>query len=90
MTFLHCRSRFTDYDSWKADMDADASAQQEAGMFLKQIWRAIETPDVAFFVLEVRDVEKARAFLNPTSMEIAKTRAGVSEFEWHFVESMSI
>jgi hypothetical protein len=88
MTYMHCRIRVVDFFKWKAEMEADAQAQRDAGMHLIHLWRGLEEPDTAFFVLEVRSVEKARAFLDPAAVVEASKVAGVLDFEWHFVESI--
>lgn len=71
-------------------MEAHAQAQREAGMHLKYLWRGIEDPNRAFFILEVDDAEKARAFLNPQDVAEASKEAGVLDFEWHFVEGVEL
>jgi len=88
MIYMHCRIRVADYANWKERMDADAKARRDAGMYLKYLWRGIEDPNIAFFILEVHDMEKARAFLNPTDVSEASKEAGVLDFEWHFVETV--
>ena len=90
MIYMHCRIRVSDFAKWKAEMDADAQAQLDAGMHLKYLWRGIEDPNSGFFILEVNDVEKARAFLNPKDVAEASEKAGVLDFEWHFVESIEL
>lgn len=87
---MHCQVRFTDFSKWKASMDADASAQREAGLHLKQLWRGTEDPNLAFFVLEVDDVKRASSFLAPQNVMKAETTAGASDFEWHIVEQIDI
>ena len=88
MIYMHCSVRFTDYSRWKASMDADAQAQREAGLHLKHLWRGVEDPKIAFFVLEVDDADRARAFLDTINVEKAEKAAGASDFERHFVESV--
>ncbi len=63
--YMHCRIRVADFSKWKAEMEADAKAQRNAGMRLIHLWRGVEEPNTAFFVSEVHRVEKALAFLNP-------------------------
>ena len=86
MLYMHCRIRVADFSTWKAAMEADADALRKAGMRLIHLWRGVEEPDTAFFVLEVHSVEKARDFLNPAAAAEAARAAGVLDFEWHFVE----
>jgi len=88
MTYMHCQVRFADYSKWKASMDADARAQREAGIYLKFLWRGTDDPNLAFFVCEVKDRDKAKAFLNPTDVAKAAGDAGASGFQWHFVEEV--
>ena len=90
MIYMHCRIRVRDFVSWKAKMDADVQAQHDAGMYLKQFWRGIEDPNRAFFIMEIHSEEKARAFLNPKDVAESSKSAGVSEFEWYFVESIPV
>jgi len=90
MVYMHCQIRVSDFAKWKTEMDADAQAQRDAGLHLKYLWRGIEDPNSAFFILEVDDVEKARAFLNPKDVDEASKKAGVIDFEWHFVEGVEV
>ena len=89
MLYMHCQVRFTDYSKWRATMDADGPAQREAGIFLKHLWRGIDDQSVAFFVCEVRDRERAAAFLNPADVSEAQKNAGASDFQWFFVEDVT-
>lgn len=88
MIYMHCHIRVADFSKWKTAMEADAEAQRKAGMRLIHLWRAVEEPNTAFFVLEVHSVEKARALLNPAAVDEASRAAGVLDFEWHFIESI--
>lgn len=90
MINMHCQVQFADYSKWKASMDADAQAQRKAGLHLKQLWRGVENSNIAFFVLEVEDVERAREFLDPVNVAKAEDSAGASDFEWHFVERVDL
>jgi hypothetical protein len=54
---------------------------------LKSLWRGVEEPNIVFFLFEVTDLEKARAFIsNPAAAEAGKT-SGVLDGEYHFLES---
>jgi hypothetical protein len=90
MIYMHCRIRVAYYAKWKERMDADAKAQRDAGMYLRYLWREVEDPNSAFFILEVHDMEKARAFLNPADVAEASKKAGVLNFEWHFVTRVEL
>ena len=65
MIYMHCCIRVADYAKWKGRMDADAKAQRDAGMYLKYLWRGMEDPNSAFFILEVHDTEKAKSLSQP-------------------------
>ena len=89
MTCMHCRIRVVDFIKWKAAMEGDAETQRKAGMRLIHLWRSVDDPNTAFFVLKVRNVVKARAFVNPAAVAEASKAAGVLEFEWDIVESVA-
>jgi hypothetical protein len=53
------------------------------------MWRCVEESNNVFFMFEVADIEKARAFINdPTAAEAGKA-AGVVDGECHFAESVA-
>ena len=89
MKYLHCQIRVKDFEKWKSLMEGDAQAQQEAGLRLIHLWRGIDSPGLAFFVMEVQDVEKARtAYLTPLFLTWAKK--GIHQYEWHFTEEVAL
>ena len=82
---LLCRNRVVDFRKWKAIFDSHVSAQQDSGLRLVRLWREIGEPDNVFFLFEVDDEEKARAFLNdPAAAEAGRT-SGVLDGECHFL-----
>ena len=88
MLQIHRQVRFVNHEAWKANMDADSRAQREAGIHLKYLWRGTDDPSMAFFVCDVDDKDKARAFLNPADIAQAEKGAGASDFCWHFAEEL--
>ena len=101
MKYLHTQIRVGDFEKWKSVMEDDAPAQEEAGLHLIHLWRSIDSPGPprrdgshlpgqAFFVMEVKDIEKARAYFNALSITWAKKRAGVHQYEWHFTEEVAL
>jgi len=89
MKYLHCQVRVKDFEKWKLLMEADVPAQQEAGLRVIHLWRGIDSPGLVFFVMEVQNVEKARAkYLNP--LFVAWARKGVHQYEWHFTEEIPL
>ena len=87
MMVMLCRNRVADFSKWKAVFDSHAQAHRNAGLHLMSRWRGVEEPNNVFFLFEVTDSEKARAFIgNPAAAEAAKT-SGVLDGEYHFLES---
>jgi hypothetical protein len=87
MIAMLCRNRVADFAKWKAVFDSHAQAQRAAGFHLKSLWRELNQPDNVFFLFEVEDVAKARAFItSPAATAIGKA-SGVVEGEYHFLES---
>ncbi len=96
MKYLHCQIRVKDFEKWKSVMENDAPAQEEAGLRLIHLWRSIDSPGhvfhpgEAFFVMEVQDAEKARAYFTSVSLTWARKHAGVHQYEWHFTEEVAL
>lgn len=87
MTSLLCRNRVADFSKWKAIFASHAQAHRDAGLQLRSLWRAVENPNNVFFLFEVTDASRARAFIaNPAAAEAAQA-SGVIEGEYHFLES---
>ena len=87
MTVMLCRNRVADFAKWKAVFASHASAHREAGLRLMNLWRGLEDANNVFFLFEVTDMAKARAFIgNPAAAQAAKT-SGVLDGEYHFLES---
>src|SRR5215831_10343304 len=96
MKYLHCQIRVGDFERWRSVMEKDATAQEEAGLRLIQMWRSIDVsghafiPGQAFFVMEVQDVEKARGYLTSLAFSWAKKKATVFQYEYHFIEEVAL
>ena len=87
MIVMLCRNLVADFAKWKAVFASHASAHREAGLRLMNLWRGLEDANNVYFLFEVTDMDKARAFIsNPAAGEAAKT-SGVLEGEYHFLES---
>ncbi len=87
MVVMLCRNRVADFEKWKREFDSNAPAGHEAGLTLLNLWRDVEEPNNVFFLLEVKDIDKARAFItNPAAAELGK-KSGVLDGECHFLES---
>jgi hypothetical protein len=87
MTVMLCKNRVADFSKWKAVFVSHAQAHRAAGLRLRDLWRELEDPNNVFFVFEVANLDKARAFISdPAAAEAGKT-SGVQEGEFHFLES---
>ena len=87
MLVMLCRNRVADFAKWKAVFASHAQAHRAAGLRLMNLWRGLEDANNVFFLFEVTDMAKARAFIgNPAAAEAAKA-SGVLEGEYHFLES---
>ena len=86
MIYMLCRNRVRNYEKWRKVFDSNASAPHEAGLSLVHLWRSLDDVHTVFFLFEVHDIERAKAFIS--APEGAKTgkKAGVLEGEIHFLE----
>ena len=87
MMVMLCRNRVSDFSKWQGVFASHAQAHRDAGLHLKSLWRGLEEPNNVFFLFEVTDPGKARAFIsNPAAAEAGKA-SGVLDGEYHFLES---
>lgn len=67
--------------------DSHAAAQKDVGLTLEHLWRGLGNPHEVFFLFEVADVAKARAFVTAPAAGQAKHESGVKgETDIWFVE----
>src|SRR6188472_4418014 len=96
MRYLHCQIRVGDFGKWMSVMKDEASAQEDAGLRLIQLWRSLDVPGhafisgQAFFVMEVQDLEKAPTYLASLAFTWATKKATVFQYEYHFVEEVDV
>ena len=85
MTVMFCRNRVADYSAWKAVFDSNIAAHRDTGLSLTHLWREVEDPNNVFFVFDVANLDRARAFINdPKGAEVGRI-AGVLDGEFHFL-----
>ncbi len=77
---LICWNRVEDIDRWLEIFTSHKTAHREAGLFLSDLWVQDDDPSVIHYLFEVRDRERAEAFMDAPD-------AGVIEGSCHFVES---
>ena len=86
MVVMLCRNRVADFEKWKKVFDSNPQAVRDAGLRLVKLWREVKEPNNVFFLFEVTDTDKARAFItSPAAAEAGKT-SGVLDGECHFLE----
>jgi len=88
MTYMLWRNRVADFSTWKAVFDSHLEAHQDVGLGLINLWRSTEDPNDIFFMFEVADTDRARAFISDPSSAEAGEASGVIDGEIHFVESI--
>ncbi len=71
-------------------MVASRKDHQRAGLRLIRLWRGLEDPNLEFFIMEAKDMKKAREHLNPADVKKASAEAAVIEFEWDLVSAVAI
>jgi hypothetical protein len=74
-----CRNKVADFAQWKSVFDSHAQAHRKAGLKLLQLWRSIDDPNNVFFLFEVGDIGKARAFISSPSVPAEKCSSGIVE-----------
>jgi hypothetical protein len=87
MVLMFCRNRVADFAKWKAVFDEHLQGQEEAGLRLRNLWRSIDEPNNVFFIFEVTDIDKARAFISTPKAAEAGQVSGVLDGECHFLEA---
>ncbi|MGA2018276.1 MAG: hypothetical protein ABSH26_15120 [Opitutaceae bacterium] len=85
MRFMLCRNRVSDYRRWRRVFDSHAGAHRAAGLRLKGLWRDAGRPNDVFFLFEVRDMSRARAFIRSPEAAEAGARSGVIEGDYRFI-----
>jgi hypothetical protein len=89
MNYMLCRNRVRSFDQWKRVFDNHANAHRAAGLRLVHIWREMDNPCHIFFLFEVEEMERARAFLDSSDAATSAREAGLIEGDFRFFsESM--
>ena len=83
---LLCWNRVREFDRWMAVFASHKEAHRQAGLFLQGLWVQEDDPAVVHYVFEVRDRERAQAFISAPDAAGAAEKAGVTAGECHFVD----
>jgi len=84
MNYMLCRNRVRNFDQWKSVFDTHADAHRAAGLKLVHLWYELNNPRNIFFLFEVEDVERARAFLENADATKAEHESGLIEGDFRF------
>jgi len=85
MHTMLCRNRVESYTRWKQVFDSHTVAHRKAGLRLRHLWRDIEDPNNVYFIFEVMDMDRARAFISDPASAAAGRAAGVLDGEVKFL-----
>ena len=86
MIHMLCRNKVRNYEKWRTIFDSHASDPHKAGLSLVHLWRSLDDAHTVFFLFEVHDLERAKAFISaPEGAKVGK-QAGVLEGEILFLE----
>src|SRR4051812_22584254 len=84
MNYMLCRNRVRKFDQWKRVFDNQADAHRDAGLKLVHLWYELKSPRNVFFLFEVEDMERARAFLDRSDASASELESGVIEGDFRF------
>lgn len=87
MNVMLCRNRVRDFSEWKRVFESHAEAHRAAGLRRVHLWHVMNNFDDVFFLFEMGNLEKARAFINTPGAAEAAKQSGVIEGEYHFLEA---
>ena len=84
MNYMLCRNRVRNFARWKRVFDTHADAHRTAGLKLVHLWQADDHPNHVFFLFEVDDLAKARAFVTGPNAAESAQESGLIEGDIHF------
>jgi len=87
MTAMLCWNKVRDFGRWKRIFDAHAADHEQAGLTLTHIWREVEDPSEVYMLFDVKDINKARAFMTSPYVPKEQEEAGIIDGpDVHFLE----
>jgi hypothetical protein len=84
MNYMLCRNRVRNFANWKRVFDGHADAHRKAGLKLVHLWQDEDIPSQVFFLFEIEDIARARAFVNGPAAAESSRESGLIEGEFHF------
>ena len=76
-TYLFFRHRVRDFAAWKPVFDAHRAKRVEAGLTDKHVLQDSANPNDVFVLFEVRDLARAKAFVESADLRTTMEKAGV-------------
>ncbi len=77
MGLMVIRHKVRNFATWKPAFDAQASAHESAGLTNGRVYRSCDDPKEVIVLLDMADVETARAFTESADLHAAMEQAGV-------------
>ena len=88
MLQLLVRNRVKDFSEWYVYFMQDSATAGGYGVTLARLWQTADDPNNVFFLLDIKDVDRANAFMaRPESQEIGVI-SGVIDGEFHYLEEV--
>ena len=84
MNHMLCRNRVRNFNTWKKVFDSHADAHRKAGLKLVHLWQDEDSPSQVFFLFEIEDIARAKAFVNGPDAQKSAQASGLIEGEFHF------
>jgi len=78
MHYMLCKQNVKNFGEFKQTLASHGPAHQESGFRVQRIWQNMDNPKQVFFICEVWDVAKAKAFVKSETERMKAS--GVSEF----------
>ncbi len=77
MGLMVIRHKVRNFATWKPAFDAHASARASAGLGNSRVYRSCDDPKEVVVILDMADVETAKAFAESADLHTAMEHAGV-------------
>jgi len=84
MNYMLCRNRVRNFAQWKLVFDSHADAHRAAGLKLVHLWQEMDSLRNVFFLFEVEDIARARAFLDSPDAAASARESGLIEGDFRF------
>lgn len=76
--YMLIRHKVRDFSAWKPAFDTHREKRVEAGLTDKQLLRGASDPNEIVLLLEVEDLNRARAFAESADLRETMQKAGVA------------